>query len=273
MHPKLPATRRTPSAPMATQGLPAPPLEALSAAELRALATAIAEEFPLSAPPMDSIMLLEVDPRRLHAFWALDAKQLARVRSDAADDSQRLVLRIRQVAIAQDGDDPRSLLPSFDQAIVAGQTDCEIQVPEAGRCYQAELALAGANGRWVSLARSNLARAPALGPAPELAARMLDVAKLTSPVAATAGSARDAAALAMDPSLKAGSADALQPIFPNTQPSCARSDERWPSRAVAVPQRPIDCARAEPRPVAGSSSSSTLSSGTLALDAPRHGRS
>jgi hypothetical protein len=222
----------------------------LKRSELRAIDKAIAEEFPLRAPMMD-LVLIDIDPTRLQAFWRLDAQKVAQERSrfSTPNHSEHFVLRVRELGDPSQGND-RGFLHTFDYPLDEGQNDAEIQVPPAHsvRSFEAELGFTAEDGGWLSLSLSNRIRLPSSQPDIHLSSRMLDVTP-----APTAQSGRadvlendekaQAAAVSdseknSDASLRGGPADPLEPNFPNPLPSDARPLPEWRELPVILCKAP-----------------------------------
>ncbi len=128
---------------------------AAAAPDLAAVAAQIAEEFPLVLE-QTSLVLLDVDPEHLHAFWTLAPDDVAR--ADAAfpaGGGAEPVVRLRRLH-AGGAAEVLTTLP------MAGgpQGDARFAVANDDATYQAELGLRNRHGGWVLLARSNQTRLP-----------------------------------------------------------------------------------------------------------------
>ncbi len=146
--------KTTESDPMA----PNPGAGPLPAAELAAVATRIAADFPLVLE-QTSLVLLDVDPGHLHAFWTLAPGALAEagVAFPGGDAAPEAVLRLRRLhpdGGAEDlGTQPLAAGPRGDARFGLDPGD-------DAAAYQAEIGLRNAQGGWVLVARSNQARLP-----------------------------------------------------------------------------------------------------------------
>ena len=128
----------------------------LSPAAMRAVADQIAATFP---HPFDRqrLVLLDVDPSRLHAYWAVasDAVAEARRHMGVGGAAARLVLRVRDL----DGGEA-----AFDEPVQGMRGGTYVDVWGDARRYRAELGLATPGGQFTSLLSSNDATLPPPGP-------------------------------------------------------------------------------------------------------------
>jgi hypothetical protein len=200
--------------------------EPLTPADLRAISDEIAHEFPLTGE-QSGVVLMDVDPHRLHAYWNLWSETLQRAQADFAVAGQKthLVLRFRELPDQEADAHHSGMLPleAFDRELWDAQGHVEVDVRGAGERYEAELGLTADDGGWKSLARSNRVRMPPAGPTPELGMETLNVAAALPPAEAAEEGGKPPAAdfaeglpMADDPSLRGGPADVLEPEFPNT---------------------------------------------------------
>lgn len=201
----------------------------MTRADLRAIGDQIAREFP-PAGERSGVVLMDVDPERLHAYWNLRAETLQRARADfsAAGQKTRLVLRFRELPGREADAHHVGTLPLevFDRELRNTRGHIEVGVGRGGGCYQAELGLTADDGGWKSLARSDPVWLPPAGPSPEPAMATLNVAATLPPQGAAEESGSTPAAeieeglpMADDPSLRGGPAEVLEPEFPNPAPS------------------------------------------------------
>jgi hypothetical protein len=134
----------------------APPPETL-----RQVADEVRAAFPrpLSAP---ELVLIDVDPRRVHAFWTLSPATVDAARRELArtgENDAPMVLRIHPISA---GGGPGE---AFDVEVVGLQGRCYVDVWGEARCYRGELGLRQSDGSLVSLAASTIVELPPLGPA------------------------------------------------------------------------------------------------------------
>lgn len=154
-----------PTEPQDAGGAQAPPLPDLTPQLLQSLGAEIALEFPT---PIDetSLVLMDVDPHRVHAFWHVCAPGLeaARRRLDRPGGAA-MVLRMRDVTPSADGAEPWE---PFEIEVQGRDSHCYVDLWQDGRVYEAELGLRGRDGTLVPLAHSNrIATPPATPPGPE----------------------------------------------------------------------------------------------------------
>lgn len=214
----------------------------LARADLRAISDEITREFPLTGE-QSGVVLMDVDPHRLHAYWNLWSETLQRARADftAAGYKSHLVLRFRELPDQEADAHHSGTLPleAFDRELWDAQGHVEVEVRGAGERYEAELGLTADDGGWKSLARSNRVRMPPAGLSPEPGMETLNVAAALPPADAAEESGNPPAAeaaeglpMADDPSLRGGPADVLEPEFPNPVPP-----ERVPTAEFAAAQQ------------------------------------
>lgn len=125
-------------------------------AELAAVAAQIADEFPFVLD-QTSLVLLDLDPAHLHAFWTLAPNDLAKARSafPGGDGEPELVLRLRRLH----PEGRAEILKTLPLAVrTRGDTRFTLASDDAG--YEAEIGLQSGRGGWMLLARSNQARLP-----------------------------------------------------------------------------------------------------------------
>ena len=127
----------------------------------------VAEEVRAAFPrPMRTpqLVLIDVDPRHLHAFWGLAADEIERARRELGVEGERapMVLRIDR----SDGNgDPAA----FDIEVVGLQGRQYVEIWGEPRSYSGTLGLRGADGTLRALAGPATVRLPNIGPAERLA--------------------------------------------------------------------------------------------------------
>ena len=129
---------------------------AAAAPDLASVAAQIAEEFPLVLE-QTSLVLLDVDPEHLHAFWTLAPDDVLRASAafPAGDGGVERVIRLRRLHAGSAAEilTTRAMADSL-------QGDARFAVAHDDATYQAEFGLRNGHGGWVLLARSNRARLP-----------------------------------------------------------------------------------------------------------------
>jgi hypothetical protein len=130
--------------------------DTVPAADLAAVAAQIAEEFPLVLE-QTSLVLLDVDPDHLHAFWTLAPNDVARADAafPAGGGAAEPVIRLRRLH-ADGAAEVLTTLPMTE----GPQGDARFAVANDDATYQAEFGLRNGHGGWVLLARSNQTRLP-----------------------------------------------------------------------------------------------------------------
>ena len=129
---------------------------------LRAVAEEVRTAFPRPSRAKE-LVLIDVDPRRVHAFWDIPHDSMQAARADLADGgSGPLVLRI----VAVDGTSETTV--SLDVEVQGLQSQTYVEIWDEPRRYQARLGLRRPDGTLLLLAESNPVDLPALGPAATL---------------------------------------------------------------------------------------------------------
>jgi hypothetical protein len=125
-------------------------------ADLAAVAAEVAGTFPLVLA-QTSLVLLDVDPGHLHAFWTLAPGDLAQARAafPAGGGEPQPVVSLRRLHDSGEAE----VVTSIPLA-GAARGDARFALVNDGATYQAEVGLRNAGGGWVLVARSNQARLP-----------------------------------------------------------------------------------------------------------------
>lgn len=134
----------------------------LSRDELRDVAEEVRRAFPrpLRAP---QLVLIDVDPHRLHAFWTVTAEAVERVRQELGESGRDagMILRLTErEGESRDG-------ASFDVDVVGLQGRSYVDIWGEARRYSGYLGLRRADGRLHQLAGPALVELPRLGPVDE----------------------------------------------------------------------------------------------------------
>lgn len=124
----------------------------LSPAILREVADEVKDSFvrPLGKP---ELVLIEIDPHRLHAFWTVsrEAMEMARHRLGGDGNPASMILRVFE---AESND------AAFDLDVGGLQSRSYVDIFGDTRRYRAEIGLRAADNRFVALATSNMAELP-----------------------------------------------------------------------------------------------------------------
>jgi hypothetical protein len=125
-------------------------------ADLAAVAAELAGAFPLVLE-RTSLVLLDVDPNHLHAFWTLAPDELERVRTTfpAGGGAPQLVVCLRR-----HNDQGKTEVVTCIPLAGAQRGDARFALTNDDGAYQAEVGLRNPNGGWALLVRSNQARLP-----------------------------------------------------------------------------------------------------------------
>jgi len=123
---------------------------------------------PASEFSQKRVVLLPVEPHRLHAYWEFPfrrdpvADPMAPHRRQTRDEARqtKMILRFHALDAAQN---PTN---HFDLEIEAATGSCYVEVPTPGGSYYAELGFRAALGRFFPAVRSAVVATPAPAPAP-----------------------------------------------------------------------------------------------------------
>ena len=103
------------------------------------------------------LVLMDVEPHTLFAFWEIDEMDLERVQRELPTKS-RMVLRVYDVTyIIFDGGNAHSY---FDVAVEGKAHNWYLHMGPEGRSVIADIGLRGEDGKFVALARSNCVQMP-----------------------------------------------------------------------------------------------------------------
>jgi hypothetical protein len=165
-----PADERRPAAPAAPSEVAGPVARTpdLTPEALRAVSQEVALQFPA---PFDEteLVLMDVDPHRVHAYWHVAGRDLAAAQEQAGGArSNHLVLRVRDVT--PDESDLEGYPEPFDIEVQGLDSHCYVDLWQDGRTYEAELGLRAPDDSLIGLARSNRVETPHAGPRPRAAA-------------------------------------------------------------------------------------------------------
>lgn len=149
----------------------------LAPEELRRVAEEVRVAFPrpLRAP---QLVLIDVDPRHLHAFWTLDAAAVEDARCQMGDPGRdaAMVLRISET------NDNSAAESAFDVEVIGLQGHCYVDIWGETREYRGELGLRRADGGLSTLAGPAHVELPRLGPAEEITSPAPVVGDTSPPV-------------------------------------------------------------------------------------------
>ena len=143
----------------------------MSSETLRQVAEEVRTAFPrrLHAP---ELVLIDVDPRHLHAFWTLHAATVDSARQALKRDGSAAPMVLRIYEVSASGSDGAA----FDVEVVGLQGRCYVDIWDEPRRYRGELGLRRPDGEFVSLAGSSAIELPPTGPSPEQGSSALGIA-------------------------------------------------------------------------------------------------
>lgn len=200
---------------------PGAPAE-LTQETLRQVAEAVRGAFPRPSANCE-LVLLDVDPRHLHAFWNIPPDQITRLRSEVAavDEDPPLVLRIAEVS-------PQGKpIEAFDIEVIGLQGQFYVDIWGDARRYQGTIGLRLPDGALVTLARSNVIDLPRGGVSDDNTWR-----EIALPAPPAAAAAAHTAALSHAPSFTP--AATAPSTSPSLLPSPAAANETLPVASQAV---------------------------------------
>lgn len=150
----------------------------LSPAELRTISREISAEFPQAVDDASSrLVLLDVDPKRLHAYWNIPLRHYTKAlnKSGIAKKTLRFYLLPADTA-------PLSrALYSFDVEVQGLRNQQYIDLQQDNALYAAECGITAPDGRFVSLVRSNVVRTPPAGQSPDRSFKTIDTFAVKNP--------------------------------------------------------------------------------------------
>lgn len=147
---------------MTTTQSTAPEAIPFTAAELRRISAEISARF-FRLEETTRLVLLDIGPWRLHAYWNITEADLNRARAQQPDAP--LVLRFTDLS----PDAPTAAHHArFDVEVQGVRNNWYLDLWQDGKRYAAELGLRAADGSLLRLARSNEIEVPRADPAPEL---------------------------------------------------------------------------------------------------------
>lgn len=137
-----------------------------TAEELRQISEEISlREFP--RPASNRLVLMEIDPWNVHAYWHVQASDLAKRlrRLKAKGLTSRLVLRFHDVS---SGQDQNGVHERFDIEVTEDSRNWYVNLWRDGKHYSAEIGLSTEDGSFESLATSNQISTPRAYPSADL---------------------------------------------------------------------------------------------------------
>ncbi|MDJ0861981.1 MAG: DUF4912 domain-containing protein [Gammaproteobacteria bacterium] len=190
--------------------------------ELRAISQDLAEKFPIPIETTE-LVLMDVDPHHVHAYWNITPADLAAARTNADHlaDETALVLRLNDLSPGPPNGAPPH--EPIDIAVHGLENHWHVDLWQDAKSYMAELGLRTPDGRLALLARSNPVEMPAAGRSAEHSSAPADQSWAAASPTIDAGPDRGgdvrAAGFAPDPTLAGEPGNPLPPVFPNTDGS------------------------------------------------------
>lgn len=151
------------------------------------------------------LVLIDVDPHRLHAFWTIPVALMEDARARPGGAGAAMVLRVFPLANGARG------ASFFDVEVggLKGRTYVDVWQPE--RRYTASLGLRTAGGEFIAFANANEIALPAAGPVPEPVPPAEPVSP-SEPLPAAEPTPADEAAAAKDPFPRLFDLEAVLPV-------------------------------------------------------------
>ena len=134
------------------------------------------------------LVLIDVDPRVLHAFWSLPLALVEDARAKLGADGAKAPLLLRFAPAGEDAaaeSENGQKRNVFDVVVSGLQSRTYIDIEAAARRWRATLGIKGGDGNLIAFAHSNVAVLPPLGPAPLQATAVEASAKPTAAAAQT----------------------------------------------------------------------------------------
>ena len=184
------------------------------------------------------LVLIDVDPRVLHAFWSLPLAlvQDARATLGAAGATAPLVLRLAPVAEDATAEgEGRARRDAFDVNVSGLQSRAYIDIEAAARRWRATLGLKRGDGTLIALAHSNAASLPPVGPAPLQASA---VEASPEPAAAAAQTETAVPLPALPSTAPAAQPEIAQPEIAQPEPASG-AEPAWAATETAAEAGPF----------------------------------
>lgn len=156
------ATQRTPAktAPKKRAAPKARSTATLSPEELRSISSEIADQFPQSIDDDRlQLVLLDVDPHMLHAYWNIPLQQYAQ----AAGTSGAAAKMLRVYLLPSEQAAVHEAMYWFDIETQGLRNQQYIDLTKDNAAYAAQYGIVGSDGRFIPLVTSNSVRTPPAG--------------------------------------------------------------------------------------------------------------
>lgn len=152
------------------------PTKALDRESLRNIGSELESHFPHLAEETE-LVLMDISPHRLHAYWHITPWDLESASVRAKDEDSCLVMRFHDLTDR----DPNSLLPPwFDLEITQHSGSQYVELWKDAQSYVAELGLLTSAGKLIDLTRSNQVELPRAGHAPTSGTQVLTLTPLAA---------------------------------------------------------------------------------------------
>ncbi len=168
--PAVPKVLVVPEVPAAPAVAPATP----------ASSSAATVEPPFAPFGAGRLVLLEIDPCRILAYWDVPPRAIAGARRRAGDDLAVETIRFHEVSLVDfDGTNARE---TFDVAVGSARGNYYVSLGAPGKALTAEVGVRGADGRFAPVTRSNVLSLPPDAESPYFDDRRRRVTGVASPL-------------------------------------------------------------------------------------------
>lgn len=150
------------------------PFDSLHRESLQAIGKELEKHFPRTFEETE-LVLMEVSPRRLHAYWHITPWDLDAVLARTKHTQARLVMRFHDLSDVTDHQTPHS---GFDLELTQTSGSQYVELWQDAKRYAAELGLRTADGKLLDLARSNTVELPRASQSPYAGSRVLTLTPL-----------------------------------------------------------------------------------------------
>lgn len=134
--------------------------------ELRKISSEISDR-KLPEPSSTRLELMDVDPWNVHAYWHINAADIAACRSRLSENAQnaKLVLRFADISPKQEAN---ALPMAFDIEVGENCNNWYVNLWRDAKHYSSEIGLRAPDGTFEALVRSNEVTTPRASPSPDL---------------------------------------------------------------------------------------------------------
>ena len=147
---------RESSSQQSSAGQNRPCLGGMTSEELLRISEEVSRFTP-SIPTVSELVLMEVSPHRLYAYWHINEADLDQVIADTHSD-MKLVLEVKEVSDGQKG--TKEGVQKYTFTVQGGKNSRYVDVLKGGEKYKASLAVETGKGELLTVVRSNCISLP-----------------------------------------------------------------------------------------------------------------